>query len=57
VAVALVSLLFQVVSGVALLSSLDVRPCDMLVFFGAVIAVTFAFAFIYRAQFRMRPAL
>jgi hypothetical protein len=57
VAVAIVSLLFQVVSGVALLSSQDVRPGDQHVFYGAVIAVTFAFAYIYRAQFRKRPAL
>jgi hypothetical protein len=27
------------------------------VFYGVVIAVTFSFAYIYRAQFRKRPAL
>lgn len=57
VGIAIAALLSQVVLGVVLMSSQDLEPGDQHVFYGAVIAVTFAFAYIYRAQLRKRPAL
>ncbi len=48
-------LLIQVISGVIVASS-GVDPGNQHVFYGIVIAVTFSFAYIYRAQFRKRPA-
>lgn len=57
VGAAIVAMLVQVVVGVALLSAEDVGPGDQHVFYGVVIAATFAFAYIYRAQLRKRPAL
>ena len=56
-AIAIVSLLLQVVLGVALMSVGNLDPGNQHVFYGVVIAVTFAFVYIYRAQFRNRPAL
>lgn len=47
----------QVVLGVALMSAEEIDPGNQHVFYGVVIAATFAFAYIYRAQFRKRPAL
>jgi hypothetical protein len=39
------------------MSAEGIDPGNQHVFYGVVIAVTFAFAYIYRAQFRKRPAL
>jgi tryptophan-rich sensory protein len=50
------ALLLQIVLGVILYSS-GTNPGNQHVFYGVVIAITFAFAYIYRAQFRKRPAL
>ena len=57
VGVAIASLLAQVLIGVVLMSTEDADPGNQHVFYGVVIAATFAFAYIYRAQFRKRPAL
>lgn len=57
VGIAIGGLLLQVVAGVVLLSSPDLDPGNQHVFYGVVVAVTFSFAYIYRAQFRKRPAL
>ena len=57
VGVAVTALLAQVVMGVALMSGEEPGPGGQHVFYGALIAVCFAFAYIYRAQFRKRPAL
>lgn len=57
VGVAVVSMLAQVMIGVGLLSATDIDPGNQHVFYGVLIAVTFAFAYIYRVQFRRRPAL
>ncbi len=57
VGVAVVALLAQVVMGVALMSTEEIDPGAQHVFYGVLIAVSFAFAYIYRAQFRKRPAL
>ena len=51
------ALLVQVVAGVYLMSDAGIDPGNQHVFYGVVIATTFAFAYIYRAQFRKRPAL
>jgi heme A synthase len=56
VGVAIGFLLLQVVIGVILANS-GINPGNQHVFYGVVIAVTFTFAYIYRAQFRKRPAL
>jgi heme A synthase len=53
---AITFLLFQVVLGVVVANN-GFDPGNQHVFYGVVIAVTFAFAYIYRAQFRKRPAL
>ncbi len=50
-------MLAQVGLGVALLSTTELDPGDQHTFYGFVIAFTFSFAYIYRAQFRKRPAL
>ena len=57
VAFAISSLLFQVVLGVLSMSIEDIDPGNQHVFYGVVLAVTFTFVYIYRAQFRKRPAL
>ena len=57
VGVAIVSLLAQVVVGVVVMQTQAIDPGDQHVFYGVLIAVTFSFAYIYRAQFRERPAL
>lgn len=54
---AVVCLLAQVGVGVVLLQDDTAAPGDQHVFYGVLIAVTFSFAYIYRAQFRKRPAL
>lgn len=56
VGVAVVALLIQIVVGVFLYSQ-GTNPGNQHVFYGVVVAVTFSFAYIYRAQFRKRPAL
>lgn len=57
VGVAIVSLLAQVLLGVWVMTNDDIDPGNQHVFYGVVIAATFAFTYIYRAQFRKRPAL
>jgi len=57
VGVAVAALLAQILLGVVVMSAEDVDPGNQHVFYGVVIAMTFAFAYIYRAQFRKRPAL
>jgi len=57
VGVAIVALLAQVTLGVLTMSIEDIDPGNQHVFYGVVVAVTFAFTYIYRAQFRKRPAL
>ena len=57
VGLAIVGLLAQVILGVMAMSFEDIDPGNQHVFYGVVIAVTFSFAYIYRAQFRKRPAL
>lgn len=54
---AIVNLLFQVTVGVIAMSTENIDPGNQHVFYGVVIAVTFTFTYIYRAQFRKRPAL
>ena len=57
VGVAIVALLVQVTLGVLTMSIEDINPGNQHVFYGVVVAVTFSFTYIYRAQFRKRPAL
>lgn len=57
VGVAIVSILAQTFLGVAIMQAEDLQPGNQHVFYGVLIAVTFAFAYIYRTQFRKRPAL
>jgi hypothetical protein len=54
---AIASLLFQVTVGVVAMSTENIDPGNQHVFYGVVVAVTFAFTYIYRSQFRKRPAL
>jgi heme A synthase len=56
VGVCIVALLAQILVGVLVASS-GIDPGNQHVFYGVVIAVTLSFAYIYRAQFRKRPAL
>lgn len=56
VAAATAGLLGQVAVGVAAMSIEGSDPGDQHVFYGILIAVTFSFAYIYRSQFRKRPA-
>ena len=55
-AVAIGVMLVQVLAGVLLYLSGD-RPATFHVFYGVVIAITFAIAYVYRAQLAKRPAL
>jgi len=57
VGVAITGLLVQIVLGVMAMSIEGTNPGNQHVFYGVVIAVTFAFVYIYRTQFRKRPAL
>ena len=57
VGIAIVALLVQVVLGVMSMSIEDLDPGNQHVFYGVVIAVTFSFTYIYRAQFRKHPTL
>ncbi len=56
VGIAIVGLLTQIVMGVVVAGG-GVDPGNQQVFYGVVIAVTFAFAYFFRDQFRKRPAL
>jgi hypothetical protein len=55
VGLAISALLLQIVIGVIVASG-GIDPGNQHVFYGVVIAVTFSFAYIYRTQFRKRPA-
>jgi hypothetical protein len=57
VGLAISSMLLQVLLGVVVMQIDGVDSGQQHVFYGVVIAATFAFAYIYRAQFRKRPAL
>lgn len=57
VGVAIAAMIFQVVAGVIAMSASDIDPGDQHVFYGGLIAVTFSLAYVYKAQFRRRPAL
>ena len=57
VGAAITALLAQVALGVLTMSTQNIDPGNQHVFYGVVVAVTFAFAYIYRTQFRKRPAL
>lgn len=56
VGIAIAGLLTQILLGLFLMSQ-GSDPGEQHVFYGVVIAVTFTFVYIYRAQFRKRPAL
>jgi len=56
VGLAISALVLQIVIGVVVANS-GIDPGNQHVFYGVVIAVTFSFAYIYRTQFRKRPAL
>ncbi|HEX6947012.1 MAG TPA: hypothetical protein VF246_06650 [Acidimicrobiia bacterium] len=57
VGVAIAGLIIQVVLGVMAMSIQGIDPGNQHVFYGVVIAFALAFTYIYRAQFRKRPAL
>lgn len=57
VGVATIVTLGQVVLGVVMIASEEYPVGDQHVFYGLVIAFAFGFAYIYRAQLAMRPAL
>ena len=57
VGVAIAAMLVQVTVGVILMSTQESDPGNQHVFYGVLIAAVFAFSYIYRAQFRKRPAL
>ena len=57
VGIAIAGLLAQVITGVVLMQSEAIDPGDQHVFYGVLIAVTFSLAYIYRVEFRKRPAL
>lgn len=57
VGIAIAAILLQIVAGVVLYMG-DRRPGDGFhVFYGVVIAITLAIAYVYRAQLAKRPAL
>lgn len=51
------AMLIQVLLGLGAMNFQDNDPGNQHVFYGVVISFTLAFAYIYRAQFRKRPAL
>ena len=57
IGVAIAALLIQVVLGLGAMNLEEIDPGNQHVFYGVVISFTLAFAYIYRAQFRKRPAL
>ena len=56
-ALAVVALLIQVLLGLGAMNLEGTDPGNQHVFYGVVISFTLGFAYIYRAQFRRRPAL
>jgi hypothetical protein len=57
VAVAIGAVLVQVMLGLGAMNLEDLNPGNQHVFYGVVISFTLAFAYVYRAQLRKRPAL
>ena len=57
VAIAIGALIVQVLLGLGSMNLEDQNPGNQHVFYGVVISFTLGFAYIYRAQFRKRPAL
>lgn len=53
----IVVMILQVVVGVVSMTASDIDSGDQHVFYGGLIAVTFSLAYVYRSQFRRRPAL
>ena len=51
------ALVLQVALGLGSMNLEDRNPGNQHVFYGVVISFTLAFAYIYRAEFRKRPAL
>lgn len=56
-AVAIGAVIIQVLLGLGSMNLEDKNPGNQHVFYGVVISFTLGFAYIYRAQFRKRPAL
>jgi hypothetical protein len=56
VGLAMVALLVQVLTGVVHMRLSGIDPGGQHVVYGVLIAVTFSFAYVYRAQLRKRPA-
>ncbi len=57
IGVATVAMLVQVAMGVYAFAVEKTAPGNQHVFYGVVVAFSFAFAYIYRTQLRKRPAL
>ena len=57
IAIAVGALVVQVLLGLGSMNLEEQDPGNQHVFYGVVISFTLAFAYIYRAQFRKRPAL
>lgn len=57
IAFAVGALILQVLLGLGSMNLEDEKPGNQHVFYGVVISFTLGFAYIYRAQFRKRPAL
>lgn len=56
-ALAVGALILQVLLGLGSMNLEEKNPGNQHVFYGVVISFTLGFAYIYRAQFRRRPAL
>ena len=56
-ALAVGAVIVQVLLGLGSMNLEDKNPGNQHVFYGVVISFTLGFAYIYRAQFRKRPAL
>ena len=56
-AVAVAALILQVLLGLGSMNLEEKNPGNQHVFYGVVISFTLGFTYIYRAQFRKRPAL
>lgn len=57
IALGIAVMVAQVLLGLGAMNFENVDPGNQHVFYGVVIAFTLAFAYIYRAQFRRKPAL
>jgi hypothetical protein len=57
IALGIAVMVTQVVLGLGAMNFENADPGNQHVFYGVVIAFTLAFAYIYRAQFRRKPAL